>query len=342
MEKAYLYPISNRLKTGVTNPYVDDFIRSMNENVVISNKKYPSNAGILNILKFYWSIDYIFLNWIEDLPDKKLGKIQTYIFLFIVRLSKLLGKKIVWTLHNNLSHYKTNIRLKKKIFNHLIKNSDYILTHSSEGVNVVKNIDESKLNRVIVLHHPVKPKVIDKEKAKHVYDILIWGTISPYKAVDKFLNYYHGDENLKKLKVCIAGKILSKDYENKVDPLVKGNITLINKFLTLDELEQLFLQSKYVLFTYKSKSVISSGALMDSLAYRNVVIGPNVGAFADLSEEKLVYTYEEYNEIATIIEKAGAENTSKKLEEFLKDNTWKKFSENLWMKIKKLENEICN
>ena len=40
--------------------------------------------------------------------------------------------------------------------------------------------------------------------------------------------------------------------------------------------------SKSVLFTYAEGSVLSSGALMESLAYGLNVVAPNVGAFKDV------------------------------------------------------------
>ncbi|WP_194968036.1 hypothetical protein [Klebsiella pneumoniae] len=43
--------------------------------------------------------------------------------------------------------------------------------------------------------------------------------------------------------------------------------------------------SKCVLFPYKSGSISSSGALMDTIALGGVAIGPDVGAFKDLEKK---------------------------------------------------------
>ena len=72
-----MYPISNRLKSGIYNPYIKNFIQFSSDHYNFLNKNNPSNYGIFNIIKYIRKIDIIFFNWIEKLPEMKGGFIQT-------------------------------------------------------------------------------------------------------------------------------------------------------------------------------------------------------------------------------------------------------------------------
>jgi len=70
----------------------------------------------------------------------------------------------------------------------------------------------------------------------------------------------------------------------------------------MDELSALINQSKMVLFTYESKFVLSSVALMDTISFGGKVIGPRTGAFEDLEKESIVQTFSTYDELIRLID----------------------------------------
>jgi len=140
------------------NPYIDDTIASLEKYYRVINNENPSDKGIFDLLKYIFKIDYLFLNWIENLPERKAGRIQTLFFLAILPILKLLGVKIVWTMHNKLSHSKDHLFLKKLIFKGLLNNAEIILTHSSEGVAYGENIKKGCGQRIHYFPHPVKDR----------------------------------------------------------------------------------------------------------------------------------------------------------------------------------------
>jgi beta-1,4-mannosyltransferase len=319
-KKAYIYPITARLKTGVSNPYLDDFMDALQNDFDFLNRPHPSNKGILNIFKFIFKTDFIFLKWIEDLPDKFLGKIQTFIFIFILKFSKARRIKIVWTLHNRDTHYKNNIKFKKLIIRKLAKYADIIITHAKDGIAYANELGiDSK--KVFFHNHPVKNMWVEKNAVSE-FDILIWGTITPYKGVHHFLEKIKENSQL---KICIAGKILNPEYKQKILKHQNQSIKIIDSFLEFDELKKLVANSKYILFTYQDESVLSSGALMDSIGFGANVIGPNIGAFKDLAEEGILMTYNNFNEIPEIVQNPK-EISKDKMLGFIEGNGWEEFS----------------
>ena len=75
---------------------------------------------------------------------------------------------------------------------------------------------------------------------------------------------------------------------------------------------------------------------MDSLRMRAAIIGPNDGAFKDLSGNNFIYTYNNFDEVFEIYQKHSADKRYNipGLEQFCRDNTWKAFGGKLIDELK--------
>ena len=240
-------------------------------------------------------------------------------------------------MHNKLSHSLEHEYWKKVIFKKMLKYSDIILTHSNEGITYGNEIVPGSEKKIHFFHHPIKDKRLSEKLSKE-YDLLIWGTISPYKGIDKFLEYIHQNKLEKRFRILIVGKITSNDYQKKLEQYKSEYILIKNKFIEDALLQQLIAKSKLVLFTYSQSSILSSGVLMDSLGYGANIIGPDTGAFADLAKEGIINTYSDFTDMFKIIdEQLKDENKiipKEKSNKFLEDNSWNKFAENLSILLK--------
>lgn len=335
--RAYIYPLTSRLITGVYNPYLDNFMDSTASFIKYINKNHPSSWGIFNLLRFITQIDALFLNWPENIPEKKGGIIQSFFLLILLRLKKMLKIRVVWTLHNKVSHSSDKLFFKTKLFYALLKRSDLIITHSKEGVIFAESIIPGSSAKLFYFPHPVVPKQNYSCNSKK-YDILIWGTIAPYKGIDHFLAYFMDKGLHKKYRVLIVGKILPNDFYQIIKKYESPGIFIDNRYIANEELGELIALSHIVLFTYSSKSVLSSGALIDSISYKASVIGPNVGAFSELGNMGIIKTFDDFEELPDIIDKtifAGSIADSEKLNNFIYSHTWEKFSLSLHNQMEK-------
>jgi beta-1,4-mannosyltransferase len=330
LKKVYFYPISARNEKIVSfNPYTFDFVDSIEQYLTIVNKGKPSSQGIFDIYKYIFRIDYIIFNWIEDLPEKKGGFIQTVFFFLLMAFCKLRGIKTIWVMHNRLSHSKKHKGLKNFIFNQLIRHSNVILTHSSEGISYGESMRKGSKNRIHYFPHPVK----DRRKPASIetgYDILIWGTISPYKGILEFLQTLHEAKREKAYRILIIGKSNDREYYDALVKFSSDNIIIKEAFMDDDSLQALIGQSKIVLFTYAKSSILSSGALMDSIGFGGKIVGPHVGAFADLAKEGIINTFAETDEMFRVIDEVLAQKnttTNPSIDHFLHANSWNKFAD---------------
>jgi hypothetical protein len=208
----------------------------------------------------------------------------------------------------------------------VLRKSSLIITHAREGIEYARVKYSINPDKIHFYHHPVFNRLGDTETQK-VYDILIWGTITSYKGTDHFLEHVRSNSAFANYKILIAGKCNDSAYFDRLKQLAPSNVILRNDFISFEEIGDLIRKSYAVLFTYNDNSILSSGALMDSVSYGAYVIGPNSGSFNDLSDEGLIDIYHRFDEIPEILDKSNPGNRTKssRIRKFILDNTWDNF-----------------
>lgn len=329
-KKVYIYPVTAFAHKTIPNPYLESLMNCLENNFVFVNKDNPSNKGIFDIWGYRKKIDFLFLNWIEDLPDKKGGLLQTLFFVIMVHLLKFRGIKIVWTMHNKLSHYHTHDQYKRMLFRFLLVKSDFIITHSNEGIHYASEYKLRNYEKIRYFPHPLEKKFIRFKEAP-AFDILIWGSIIAYKGIDQFLQYLHDHQLQNRYKIRIVGKVKPESYLQVISGFLNDSIQLENRYIPEEELKDFVADARTVVFTYIGSSVLSSGVLMDTLSYGGNILAPDVGAFKDARQAGLISTFRDYDELVSLLDDQLAlkGNNLNAISEFIDDNTWTKFSQRI-------------
>lgn len=216
-------------------------------------------------------------------------------------------------------------------FRNMIRFSDLIITHSQGGVEYIEKNWPRYRNKVHYFIHPVIGAGNVKPKCEKEYDILIWGTVYPYKGIADFSRYAKNSRFLSTLKILIIGKCFDETYRTELQSCLSENITYRDEFIEMDGIEELAQKSRFILFTYNSPSVLSSGSLMDTVTMGRPIIGPDRGAFRDLSRLGFINTYHEFDEIEKIIKeyKDDEDRLAEVIEKFCHENSWEKFSDRI-------------
>lgn len=335
--KAYIYPRTKRGKNTTNNPYLRNFIESVREQIEFLNENKPTAKGIFNLIPYIGKIDFLFLNWIEDLPDKKWGLFQALFFYFILLTKRIWGIKVVWTIHNKISHFPGNLRMKKFLFRQLLKRSDVIITHADEGIRFAEKRCPGVSRKIFYFPHPIVPLSLPRVPPAKKYDILIWGSLSPYKGIHVFLEHLKSQGISSRFRIMIVGKTVSDSFYHQLNQYTNSQITLRNEFVSKEELASLILESRIVLFTYSGDSVLSSGALTDSIAHYANIVGPNVGAFQEMGKLDIITTYNNFQELIDLLLNFNEESEKMKqdkVRDFIHNHTWEKFGRALQQRIK--------
>lgn len=327
--KIFIYPSYNPIKDKSGNSYIKDFFYAFSKYYIVLNNK--SNFGTASVF-FNLSADVFIFHWTDLIGKKRFAPIQSLLFILSLIILRIMSKKIVWVMHNKEPHKgKSLLSSLCMYFSALFSN--LVVVHASEGINYFVT-KYSKLNhrKIIYIPHPVYEIKINLRKFDFEWDYIVWGGISPHKGIIEFLAFVQNNQFMKSKKILICGICSDKDYHDKILALLSTNIIYRNEFIDNNKLEEYIFKSKCILFTYLPTSVLSSGAVVQSLGYRKKIIGPNFGAFHDL--RKIISVYDCLEDIPNIDIESSTDQSL--MEEYFNENTW----ENLPGKImKELTNE---
>lgn len=320
MIKIYYYPSCP--PGGYGNPYSSNVKNAFAKyGKVLDNENIPVKPAVKGLLRYCFKADVFLLNWIEGIANHRYGIIQyflVFICLFIIRLRR---RKIVWTLHNIHPHGGAN-KFSEKLSTYLFRHVDIIIAHSKDAQDYA---EKKAICPVYYVCHPFNTYERDISPKEKTRDILIWGTIFPYKGVSQFLQEVNSRKS--DLTIRIVGTCSDAGLLNEIVRSAENNHRIVfeNRRPDFKEIGELISTSKFVLFPYIGGSISSSGALMDTIAMGGIAMGPNVGAFKDLSIDKICLTYENYDDLFEKLRK-GAQLSEHTIGTFVKYNTWDKFA----------------
>ena len=312
-----------------SNPYIENFIASLNregESTVINP---PHRNPLLSILPPKRWGDVIIFNWFESIPDFKYGLLQAVTAICFVTILKLAKKKIVWVLHNKKPHNDGYTGMKKFLMRFIARKADLIRTHATEGLEIIRQRYPQASGKVHFLHHPTINRLPRQLPAENniLYDLLIWGTISRYKGIHEYISYLrnHPEQHP---NVCIIGRCASASLLKELQAKAPDYVKIIPESPSFEKLSNYVACSRFVLIPYCPDSVLSSGVLMDSLSFGAKVIGPATGSFIDYSHNSLlnVHTFKSLDDIAVILSDHKKEKASLVgYRQFLDENAWQYF-----------------
>lgn len=321
MKKIYIFPIFNE---GNTNSYTSQLAESLNKrNIVLNINQIKSS--LLSDLFRYFSADVFIFNWVENIALENRRKyIRIFVYISMTILYRLVGKKIIWILHNKCPHERQS-SLSSFLMKYNSKIASYIFTHSKTGIEFCKE-NYSVGNKVFFLHHPIyKESILFERREEKQYDIIIWGSIKKYKKILEFVTFWIEEQLYKKFKLLICGKCDDPHYDYLIKEKIEGtDVVYVNEYITTIRLNELISSSKAVLFTYNNDSVLSSGALIYSIPFFKKIIGPDHGIFKQLKEEGIVQVYNSFYDIEELLLEEHYNDDA--IEQFVQNNNWQNFA----------------
>ncbi|MBR4920430.1 MAG: hypothetical protein IKZ62_03815 [Prevotella sp.] len=328
MKKLYYYPSAGKSGT-YPNPYSVNYKNALGQyfEVLEADNRKPKGAIGWVVLKRAFQVDVNIYNWIENVSTFRGAFFQWVMVILAILVVKIRGKKIVWMFHNIHPHYGEDF-YSSSIQWLLFHLSTLIVTHSKEAEEYAK---KKAMVRVIYLCHPVETHHVESNDSVLAQDdIFIWGSIIPYKGIFEFIS--KSEIQYSDIKIRIIGSGSDKEYINKVKSSCNDHIVFEERRADFSEIASYCKKSRYVLFPYVGESVSSSGALIDTILFGGTPIGPNRGAFHDLSEQGLCITYDSFNQLLELL-KSNRSINPQKVSVFIHENSWDSFVKKIHEKI---------
>lgn len=238
-------------------------------------------------------------NWLEVTDFKSFfGMLWK---LFWITAYKLIGGRIIWTIHNKFPH-NNNFKMSNKIFRRYMASiADKLHVHCNYAVEQMSRILNVGKSKFIIIEHPVYPAVIMErteaikllEKKYHLNlaenkkIFLVFGAIAKYKGIKEIIGIFK--QEIRNHYLIVAGVIKkgSQKYFNELKNESAGcsNIILLGEMIPNEDLPLFFNSSDCVVFNYEE--ILTSGGVMTALSFGKKVIAPSIGCISEIKDENI-------------------------------------------------------
>lgn len=256
---------------------------------------YPSlllqeRLGGTRLVHLHW------LYWLTvPLPWQHLRQITSainvYVFLFLCRL---LGMKLIWTVHNILPH-ETQTANDQAIAKRLSRQAVRKIVHTNYTVKQMK-AKGLNVNNVAVIPHgnyiDSYTNTVSRTDARRKFGIgtsetviLFFGLIRPYKGIEDLIKSFKSlSAHNKNLRLVIAGSCSDSRLKASLQASINGyNVDFYEGFVADEAVQYYFKAADIVCLPFKA--VTTSGSILLALSFGKPVVAPLAGALTDLPQD---------------------------------------------------------
>jgi glycosyltransferase involved in cell wall biosynthesis len=284
------------------------------------NIKNPKIRRILRFLEFCGNIVALALRFLFRRPDiihvqwVPLVDREIPVELWLLKLARQRGSKLVYTVHNLLPHDPEKDY--KKVFDRVYGMMDGLICHTRETRDRLIEefgVDGNKL--WVIPHGPLfyDYAPIDKQESKRRLGylpehtvVLYQGLVRQYKGLDFLLDAWNKMcEKEPNARLLIAGRGEERDMETvkgKVEALgLQSSVRLDLRYISTEELP-IYYQAADIA-VYPHREITQSGALMTGIAFRKPIIATALAGFREALENYENAVCVEYGDVRALSER---------------------------------------
>jgi glycosyltransferase involved in cell wall biosynthesis len=247
-------------------------------------------AAGARLVHLHWVFGFSFPGAKRFPPARRLA--QTWFALWI-RITVLLGMRLVWTAHNVLPHspvFADDIAARRA----LVAASELVLAHSQSTLTGLAALGAVPRKSAVIPHGPLAPVLsIASLRAPGSSNgprrILFFGKVLEYKGVEDLLVAFAALPSDVAVSITIAGQCDDRAMTSRLRTLAQAcgdRVILRLERIAEQDIGSLLLSADAVVLPYRR--VTTSGTVMLALAYGRPLILPEVDAFAHLPPNAII------------------------------------------------------
>lgn len=220
--------------------------------------------------------------------------------VYVILVSKLFGHRTMTTVHDFITHAGEKSKFIESIQKLCIRMSTSVLTLSDFVRNQLLE-DHIPSKKLYMLLHPV-PETVALNSLPHASEMkmLFFGRIVDYKGLNILVQAL---ENCSYEQLTIAGK-----GKLPTALITSGKINLINRRLSMDEIQELFLSHHVLLLPYREAT--QSGVLSLGLAFNiNMIISKRGALEEQIPEQAAIWIDPDASALSDAIKKLSADES---------------------------------
>lgn len=294
------------------NPYQELLSKSLNNLGV--NVGMVNTIRVRDVFKQKEKINVLHVHWTNVLLW------PPFIPMLKLMLIRIMGTRIVWTMHNLTNHEQSHPRY-EKFFNYfLLIIANKIIVHSESGKKIVSNyfrfLKKGKVKIIPIGHYiGYYNNDISKEEARRFLNLnesntvlLFLGYIRKYKGLTNLINSFK-QINDDQIKLLIAGKTNDKWIEEEVLSNCRDDrrIKLIFEYIPTDMI-QVYMNAAD-LYICPFENILTSSSVILAMSFARPVIAPDIGCIRDTIDNEGGFLYDASDSNALLETMTTAINT---------------------------------
>ena len=245
--------------------------------------------------------------------------------IFDLWLIRLTGIKIIWTIHNYLSHNAQFPKLELWLRKRLTQIANKIIVHNYSTNEYLQQVGQINSKLTVIPHgnyRDIYPTAIPQKEAReklnlplHGYLYLNLGMIRPYKGIENLLQVWQDNSTLfQSHTLLIAGKPINESYQTKLISLTNktNQVILQPHFIPSEQIHLYFSAADVVVLPFTN--ILTSGSLILAMSYNKPIIAPRQGGITETLNhaDSLLYDYSDRQGLTKAL-KASTEKDLKEL-----------------------------
>lgn len=267
------------------------------------------------------SCDILHLHWLDPYTKGKKWLTQfIYSLKFLIDIFWLrcCGIKVIWTVHNQLTHDSKFSKLDLWTRRILCRLVDRIIFHNYDSLNMIAqeyNFHHSKAEVIpIGNYRKIYRPAIEKLQAKKELDLpldsriyLNQGVLRPYKGIEKLLQaWQQHQQQFKQDILLIVGKPINEEYGLRITQLANeiSGVKLHPYYIRDDQMHLFFSAADLAILPFEK--ILTSSSVVLAMSYGKPVIAPKLGGISETLGEanSLLYDPQEVDGLLGALEKS--------------------------------------
>jgi beta-1,4-mannosyltransferase len=277
------------------NPYqllLAEKLRSQSIEVIFTSdyrRVLPLFRGVQSnsatVLHLHWLTPYLKgETWFTRL----IYSLKLLLDLWLLRLS---GVKIIWTVHNHLSHNAQFPRLELCLRKSISQIVHQLIVHHHYSEEYLSQSWKSKSPFTVIPHghyRTIYPPAIAQNLARKQLNLpldgflyLNLGMLRPYKGIESLLQVWQEAQELSACSLLIAGQPISEAYCHQLKSLFSHTKGIIFQpdFIPAEKMHLYFSAADVVVLPFTS--ILTSGSLILAMSYQKPIIAPRQGGIVE-------------------------------------------------------------
>lgn len=254
-------------------------------------RSLQQSSSSFNVLHLHWTNPYL------KGECYRVKLIYSVKFLIDIVLVKLSGVRIVWTVHNLVSHEAQFPRLERFVHRRLVRLCDRIIVHHQQAKADIISLYQAKPEKISVIPHGhyrgAYGPAIDKVRARQQLGLslegkiyLTLGMLRPYKGIENLLSLWQSRQLCaKQATLLIAGKPMDDAYEQTISEAVSqvDGAIFHPGYVADADIPTYFSAADILILPFKNVS--TSGSLLLAMSYAKPAIAPRLGGVPETLAE---------------------------------------------------------